>query len=73
VPFKNGVYDIERRQLRNGLFSDYLSIYINRSFSSDDLENDKLMRDFQLFRNEMISKRYRNLYKMYKLKNDYTI
>jgi phage/plasmid-associated DNA primase len=73
VPFKNGVYDIENGQLRDGLFSDYLSIYINRSFSPDDLDNDKLMRDFQLFRNEMISKRYRNLYKMYKLKNDYII
>lgn len=73
VPFKNGVFDIRVGKLREGLFSDYLSIYINRHFSPDDLENDKLIKDFQLFRNEMISKRYRNLYKMYKLKNDYLI
>lgn len=73
VPFKNGVYDIHDGKLRDGLFSDYLSIYINKNFSTDDLDNDRLIRDFQLFRNEMISKRYRNLYKMYKLKNDYII
>lgn len=72
IPFKNGVYDMKLRNLRDGIYDDYLSIYINLYFSSDD-DNDLLIRDFLLFRNEMISKRCRNLYKMYKLKNDYIV
>lgn len=72
IPFKNGVYDMRQGKLRNGIYDDYLSIYINLHFSIDD-DNDLLIRDFLLFRNDMISKRCRNLYKMYKLKNDYIV
>ena len=72
IPFKNGIYDMRQRKLRVGVYDDYLSIYINLHFSLED-NNDKLIKDFLLFRNNMISKRYRNLYKMYILKNEYIL
>jgi hypothetical protein len=72
IPFKNCVYDMNTGACRDGKYDDYLSIYINLIFHIDD-DNEKIIREFVMFRNDMISKRYRNLYKMYKLKNDYII
>jgi hypothetical protein len=67
IPYNNGVYDLTTKSLRDGKYDDYLSIYINLLFFEYD---ESFVRDFSLFRNEMISVRNKNNHRMYLTKND---
>ena len=57
IPFTNGVYDTKILTFRNGEFNDYLSIYINDQFKHMDEDTKNVIKDFNIFRNIIVSKR----------------
>ena len=57
IPFTNGIYDIKLSTFRNGKFDDYLSIYINDQFKHIDEDTKNVIKDFNIFRNIIVSKR----------------
>lgn len=57
IPFTNGIYDTKLSSFRNGKFDDYLSIYINDQFKHIDEDTTNVIKNFNIFRNIIVSKR----------------
>lgn len=57
IPFTNGIYDTNLSTFRSGKFDDYLSIYINDQFKYINQDTKNVIKDFNIFRNIIVSKR----------------
>ena len=62
IPFRNGVLDIRDDSFRDGMRTDYVSIYINDIYiptesSTDTKKQSKLIRDFVEFRQKHVRRR----------------
>lgn len=58
IPFRDCIYDWKTKTTRPGKYDDYLSIHINEDLDvNNQKKNDKIIKDFVIFRNKVINKR----------------
>lgn len=67
VAFKESVYDMKTKQLRNGTKTDMISIYIDSAYDdviqNDEVDYNELVKNFTQFRKNMLKKRHpKNVY-----------
>ena len=61
ICFKNGIWDMNNKILRNGLKDDYISLSINSNYNTNEINNiDYIINQFIQFRKKILDKRSPN-------------